>query len=105
MVDHAKCDKCGCAVQLGNSAVIIDALADGSDLSVALNRASGYNRHFLPVKVGDAVLCEGSPSRAQYIEGQPRDMRDYPYLPDKHEARFRTAYDRVLGLYPLQPGF
>lgn len=44
-------------------------------------------RHFLPIKG-----CEGSPSRAQYIEGQPRDARDdWPYdLED--EAKYRRAY-------------
>lgn len=50
-------------------------------------------RHLLPVVEDGKVVCEGSPSRAQYIEGQPRDPRGslYPY-DETIEAQRRAAY-------------
>lgn len=54
------------------------------------------SRHLLPVQEGGRVVCEGSPSRAQYLEGQPRDRRpQYAYDP-KLEEPTRTAYTTLL---------
>ena len=48
-------------------------------------------RHLLPTE-----FCEGSPSRVQYLEGQPRDSRpEYPYN-EAWEARVRDAYAELL---------
>jgi len=99
---EGNCDKCGQPVAAGNNLLIVGLVAkritnhgvdydpadcDVWDLTVGLSHQS---RHFLPTEEG----CEGSPSRAQYIEGQPRDMRGFSYDPDK-EALFRAAYARV----------
>lgn len=48
-------------------------------------------RHLLPIEG-----CVGSPSRAQYLENQPRDPR-YPYEYDQ-EAAWRDAYDKLCKL-------
>lgn len=46
--------------------------------------------HILPVKEGERVICVGSPSRAQYLEGQPCDPRfEYNFFKEGH---FRKAY-------------
>ena len=61
------CDKCGKACRPHNNIYFV---------GVASGEIEGYgillcrNRHFLPEDG-----CEGSPSRAQYIDGQPRDAR------------------------------
>lgn len=78
------CDKCGMPVEPGNDAVMLDLLISG-----ALGLVTTPARHLLPV--GD---CPGSPSRAQYLPGQPHDPR-YPYDAD-HEARVRTAYAKMM---------
>jgi hypothetical protein len=51
--------------------------------------------HLLPLVVDGKVVCEGSPSRAQYLEGQPKDTRGYPYLPER-QAPYRAAYQKLL---------
>jgi hypothetical protein len=82
------CNKCGAAVPSSNDAVIFDALLTGNSL-IAL---FGVPRHLLPVIEDSVVVCEGSPSRAQYIEGQLRDQRgDYPY-DEAQEPVMRAAY-------------
>jgi hypothetical protein len=51
----------------------------------------GRPRHLLPTR-----YCEGSPSRAQYLEGQPRDPRpEYAYNAD-HEAAISEAHERMI---------
>ncbi|MDO8435635.1 MAG: hypothetical protein Q7S89_03090 [bacterium] len=47
------------------------------------------DRHLLPV--AGEIPCAGSPSRAQYLPGQPRDTRGYGYH-DEMEASFRAAF-------------
>lgn len=76
------CDKCGKPVEYSNDASRLDALVTGCPEIVLFASA----RHLLPA--GD---CEGSPSRAQYIEGQPRDTRGYEYDPEL-ELKIREAY-------------
>lgn len=51
--------------------------------------------HFLPV-VGDdrRIICRGSPYRAQYIDGQPRDLRKFIYFKTR-EAQIRDAYQKL----------
>jgi hypothetical protein len=79
------CDKCGGEVPWENDATIIESFYHGRPAMVFFY----HSRHFLPV--GE---CEGSPSRAQYIEGQPRDTRGFPYEP-KREPAWRDAYART----------
>jgi hypothetical protein len=82
-----KCDKCGQEVPWENDATIVESFYQDSPGFILLYGA----RHFLPTED-----CKGSPSRAQYIEGQPRDTREaYPYNPMR-ERRWRHAYALTL---------
>jgi len=76
------CDKCGLSVPTHNDATFLEAFMSG-DMSMLL---FSQPRHLLPTEE-----CEGSPSRAQYIEGQPRDTRGRPY-DESREAATREAY-------------
>ena len=83
-----KCDKCGKEVPFYNDAVRIETEKSGQPTQTLLY----HSRHFLPTED-----CEGSSSRAQYIEGQPRDKRGcYPYIKEE-EAAWRAAYEKVRG--------
>ena len=80
------CDKCGLPVEPSNDAVLLDVLVGKGDFLLLLAQP----RHLLPT--GD---CPGSPSRAQYLEGQPRDPRpEYPYI-EPAESAIRAAYERM----------
>jgi hypothetical protein len=79
------CDKCGTPVPPANDATFVQAIKNHEPLIVLVAEP----RHFLPIP----GVCEGSPSRAQYIEGQPRDKR-YPYHPEDEKA-WRDAYAEV----------
>ncbi len=93
--DQTLCDKCGQKVPVDNNMVYLDHFRQPG-IGVLFNHA----RHLLPVRdpeTGEAT-CHGSPSRAQYIEGQPRDTRGgYPYDSDK-EASHREAYAKMQAL-------
>lgn len=79
---HDRCDKCGEPVPITNDAVALDRIITGSPLLLF-----SQPRHLLPTDT-----CEGSPSRAQYIKGQPRDPRpEYPYQ-ERLELIVRIAY-------------
>ena len=83
---HYNCDKCGQTVPGNNNAV---------ELSVRIGALTDFGalflrpRHLLPI--GN---CEGSPSRAQYLEGQPRDTRGYVY-DHNLEPTIREAYTKM----------
>lgn len=81
-----KCDKCGQEVPWENDATIVESFFQDKPCFIMFYGA----RHFLPTEG-----CEGSPSRAQYIEGQPRDTRGYPYDPMR-ERGWRKAYSLTL---------
>lgn len=84
------CDKCGLPVHRKNDATFFYTILTGSIIF-----AFATPRHLLPVTDEDGkVLCEGSPSRAQYLEGQPRDTRGYEYRPEV-EAEYRAAYAKM----------
>lgn len=70
------CDKCGQPAAKENDAAVLEAIMLGSPLA----RLMLESRHLLPVVNDDGtVLCEGSPSRAQYLPEQPRDNRGYEW--------------------------
>ncbi len=95
--DPTKCDKCGGQVALENDATQLRAeyIESESPVGAALLGLFGVARHLFPVLEGEQVVCEESPSVAQYLEGQPRDIRpQYPYLPED-EQRWREAYERL----------
>ncbi|MGW8177949.1 MAG: hypothetical protein ACWGQW_04030 [bacterium] len=80
------CDKCGKEVPWENDATIVESYYHGEPSFIMFH----HSRHFLPTED-----CEGSPSRAQYIEGQPRDTRGYPY-DESREWKWRDAYAQAL---------
>lgn len=83
------CDKCCRPVPLSNNAA---ALAFYLGQIGPIEMMFATPRHLLPVVENGNVVCEGSPSRAQYLPGQPRDKRmSYAYRPDS-EATYRAAY-------------
>ena len=83
------CDKCGKKVDIKNSAKFFQHIVDYGripDFNEGTFLMGPKDRHLLSVPG-----CEGSPSRAQYLEGQPRDGRT-KY--DKSlEAKYRHAYE------------
>ena len=81
-----KCDKCGNDVHATNDATLVWAEFTKQPMFILMYSP----RHFLPE--GE---CSGSPSHAQYIEGQPRDNRGYEYDVSL-EAKVRAAYMKVL---------
>ena len=91
------CDKCGLHVPANNDVVQFDmalAYMEGH-FDAILAMMCGLPRHLLPVVENGVVLCEGSPSRAQYLEGQQPDSRlAYAYRPE-NEARYRQIYDKM----------
>lgn len=86
------CDKCGRRVPSDNNAVYFDAALGNMPPEGILFAVS---RHLLPVVEDGVVICTGSPSRAQYVEGQPRDPRAaFAYNPAK-EGTYRAAYRKM----------
>jgi len=102
------CDKCGLEVQASNDASVFDIIqyrmmklgldyveedCDGWDYTYLIVSTA---RHLLPVKDGEKVVCPGSPSRCQYLEGHTPDERTaYKYDPAR-EALYRAAYKRLV---------
>ncbi|MBI5421405.1 MAG: hypothetical protein HZA35_03825 [Parcubacteria group bacterium] len=84
-----KCDKCKEEVHPSNDATIVSVEAGEMDPMGLLFFGS---RHLLPTR-----NCPGSPSRAQYLEGQPRDTR-FPYK-EEVEQSWRDAFARVQEKY------
>lgn len=84
------CDKCGQPVDPKNDAVALEAVIHqhmGRPDKALWLAFTASSRHLLPT--GD---CEGSPSRAQYLEGQPLDPRgEYP-LSEMLVEPLRVAY-------------
>lgn len=83
MCTKVTCDKCGQVVNPDNDATIFWSFVV-DDPTEILNKP----RHLLPTET-----CEGSPSRAQYLIGQPRDSRGYEY-DEKEESLLRAAYEK-----------
>ncbi len=86
----SNCDKCGKKV-LPENDMIHFLIILGEKMGETTFGLLGANpRHLLP-----EGGCQGSPSRAQYIEGQPRDTRGYGYY-KKLESMHREAYAELL---------
>ncbi len=93
----SKCDKCGRIVPPRNNAVNLEIKSELP--SEALLKAD--SRHLMPVVENGKIVCVGSPSRAQYLPGQPRDTRNkFPYNP-KRESYMRECYKEMLRKYPI----
>lgn len=96
----SKCDKCKTDVPVTNDATIFDAILTGNPFY-----GLAISRHLLPVFDGETMICSGSPSRAQYIEGQPRDERSaYAYFPELELER-RRAYEALQRVTIDKPSF
>jgi len=83
------CDKCGRPVGPRNDAVNLDFVSQHGTLASPVEHFAYGARHLLPIGG-----CEGSPSRAQYLPGWPRDTRGYPYTRG-NEHTIRWAYIRL----------
>jgi hypothetical protein len=84
------CNKCKGDVAVNDDAIALLVLETGDRMN-----GLAISRHLLPVKDGDAIVCEGSPSRAQYLPGQLLDTRPgYEYRPE-NEASMRELYNRL----------
>lgn len=110
----SRCDKCRQEINpeyndLSLVMGIAEALNEGFELdsdyahtAVINYRLTKPSRHFLPVYDGDGkMICEGSPSNAQYIEGQPCDTRGYTYV-EASESIIRAAYAKAQEGYLYQ---
>ena len=86
----SQCDKCKTDVPVNNDASIFDAILTGNPIF-----AFAMSRHLLPVFDGDEMVCSGSPSRAQYIEGQPRDPRGEYVYHEELEPERREAFEAL----------
>jgi len=85
------CDYCGCSVAPQEDAALLRRLlylANEDLLSPFEVPDRNASRHLFP-----SATCPGSPSTAQYLEGQPRDPR-YPYK-STYEAPSRAAYAQM----------
>lgn len=83
------CDKCGELVSEHNDIRALEAIRQHSEMFWFMKA-----RHCLPVVRDGVTVCPGSPSRAQYLEGQPRDDRGYPYI-TKDEQAYREAWAQM----------
>lgn len=77
------CDKCGQEVPPENDAVRLEMILNPGDFTLMV----AQSRHLLPTDT-----CEGSPSRAQYLEGQPYDKRLLWRLRPELVKPIREAY-------------
>lgn len=87
------CDKCGREVQPNNDATLFESILSGQPMVMLIAQP----RHLLPVIENGEVVCEGSPSRAQYLPDQPRDTRGYTYTP-----QMRWLYQMVYKIMQLE---
>jgi hypothetical protein len=82
------CDKCGEEVPEHNDVISLEIRLGNTWAIMA------RSRHLLPTE-----NCVGSPSRAQYIEGQPKDTRsEYPYEM-YWELQVRRAYAEMQAMH------
>jgi hypothetical protein len=86
-----QCDKCGEVVERENDAAMLEMFLQTDPSTKLLIVFAVQSRHLLPTE-----SCEGSPSRAQYLEGQSRDTRTQYSYDASFEDEVRAAYNRLL---------
>ncbi len=91
MCNLPTCDRCGQPVQPNNDAWLLYELMGYTRNQMVFDE--GESRHILPE--GE---CIGSPSTAQYIEGQPRDTRGICTYRPEMETEVRLAYEKLQAL-------
>lgn len=78
------CDKCQKMLMPEDDVLLVASFALAAPDFILM----GPHRHLLPTDEG----CEGSPSSAQYLEGQPRDTRKGYKYHQPLEQPMRRAY-------------
>lgn len=92
MSEQKPCDRCGRPVPRTNDAMLLESVATG-DLAPIMRPTS---RHLIPVGADNLTLiCPGSPSRAQYLPGFPRDPRGLAPYDQRKEAAYRMAFFKI----------
>lgn len=86
------CDKCGQSVEYKDDAMTLDIV-----LRALLAPGSATPATFLvpPRHLFPTANCPGSPSRAQYLKGQPRDSRPEYAYDERIEPFVREAYSKM----------
>lgn len=93
------CSKCGEPVMLENNGALFDLFVHEHPtpfLAVSLTQAF----HLLPVIKDGRTVCPGSPSRFQYLAGQPRDPRPQIHYRPEREPIKRAAFAQMQKLCP-----
>lgn len=89
------CDKCNQPVAPDNDAHQLMQLLGYCEDRLVFNGDPNLSRHILPTG-----SYEGSPSIAQYLEGQPRDSRESRWwvrYDPQQEIKIRAAYGLLTG--------
>jgi hypothetical protein len=85
------CDRCGTFVPRSNCAIELEMVGRQGRLATVAEMLAWGTRHLLPTG-----SCPGSPSRAQYLLGQPRDL-DGTYR-EVYRDHYRAAYAKLRAL-------
>ncbi|MBI4414768.1 MAG: hypothetical protein HY566_00840 [Candidatus Kerfeldbacteria bacterium] len=100
------CDTCRLRVDPWNDVAMLEAvlrhLRGIGTRGILFFLYGAAARHIMPVMVGDIRLCEGSPSRAQYL-GCARDPRSTYPLSEELQELYQHAYLRLQGHYGKAP--
>ena len=83
------CERCNTPVPPENDVTLFEFFRTGDRV-----QALAHPRHLLPVVVEGRQICPGTTSRAQYLDGQPRDPR-YNYHAELEQPS-RAAYATLL---------
>lgn len=85
------CPKCGRSVSLENNGALLDLIVQEHPaplLAMMVTQAF----HLLPLVQQGRLLCPGSPSRSQYLPGQPRDTRPHIMYRSERQSVMRAAF-------------
>lgn len=100
------CDKCRLRVDPWNDVALLEAvlrhLRGRSSRIISLFLFGAAARHIMPIVVGGLQLCEGSPSRAQYLGGTRDPRSDYP-LSEELQEIYQHAFRLLLNHYNKSP--
>jgi hypothetical protein len=102
-----KCSLCGYTVNENNDVSILRAIAlfqicklKDAEIKKIIKKTKKIQRskHLFLTTNGEEIACFGSPNEAQYIPGQPRNIKS-EYYPKK-EKMIRDAFEKMQQLYP-----
>lgn len=88
------CDKCGTEVDSQNDVLQMEFILNTDEFGRCnpMLALYGSHRHLIPVSDENGIVCEGSPSRAQYLPGQPLDPRPEYKWDDEIHKKVVSAY-------------